>query len=467
LGYILMLLIWILMAIDNFWTKWSRTRVVLKSFVDIAKECHTSPCKSETVLRQLNASLGKFDETNWDDNHQRWIRNREYRGTRAPLRHFKQTKLSAADIQAAILLSQKTTEFLCQTAGTFTLFRVYKAKSMLKVITSLLLGIFMFVRRFVYDDFRFEFRCDESNFNTTLQVDRKAGVAASDILKYTAYICNFNVGPFLDIVVTIFAFQLTLYAILSFCGFAGWQSLDKALNEVKKEYKETEAIESAEERLDNITLSSDIKLLLYLLRYANQAHYESLRDFLSPCFQGYLVSLATNRKWDEGNLQSKMTQVDDEDFKGYSMNLADMDLQEIPRAIFNLPDLQQLVALDLSYNEDIVSLEGIDKLKNLKNLDLEGCGLDKIDEVFQLPNLLMLDVMHNQITEISSEIRNLETLQQLKLKGNPIRSLSKAINDMKNLNIIICERKILALIDPELKIWADRPDYVQVYERRS
>jgi len=347
------------------------------------------------------------------------------------------------------------------------LFRVYKAKSMLKVITSLLLGILMFVRRFVYDDFRFEFQCDESNFNTTLQVDRKAGVAASDILKYTAYICNFNVGPFLDIVVTIFAFQLTLYAILSFCGFAGWQSLDKALNEVKKEYKETEAVESAEERLDNITLSSDIKLLLYLLRYANQAHYESLRDFLSPCFQGYLVSLATNRKWDEGNLQSKMTQVDDEDFKGYSMNLADMDLQEIPRAIFNLPDLQQLVALDLSYNEDIVSLEGIDKLKNLKNLDLEGCGLDKIDEVFQLPNLLMLDVMHNQITDISSEIRNLETLQQLKLKGNPIRSLSKAINDMKNLNIIICERKILALIDPELKIWADRPDYVQVYERRS
>ena len=70
------------------------------------------------------------------------------------------------------------------------------------------------------------------------------------------------------------------------------------------------------------------------------------------------------------------------------MNLADMDLQEIPRAIFNLPDLQQLVALDLSYNEDIVSLEGIDKLKNLKNLDLEGCGLDKIDEVFQLPNLV-------------------------------------------------------------------------------
>ena len=52
--------------------------------------------------------------------------------------------------------------------------------------------------------------------------------------------CNFNVGPFLDIVVTIFAFQLSLYAILSFCGFAGWQSLDKALNEVKKEYKETE-----------------------------------------------------------------------------------------------------------------------------------------------------------------------------------------------------------------------------------
>ena len=34
-------------------------------------------------------------------------------------------------------------------------------------------------------------------------------------------------------------------------------------------------MESAEERLDQITMSSDIKLLLYLLRYANQSYYES------------------------------------------------------------------------------------------------------------------------------------------------------------------------------------------------
>jgi len=256
-------------------------------------------------------------------------------------------------------------------------------------------------------------------------------------------------------------------AILSFCGFAGWQSLDTALNEVKKEYKETEAVESAEERLDRITMSSDIKLLLYLLKYANEAHYESLRDFLSPCFQGYLVSLATNRKWDEGNLQSKMMQVDDDDFKGWSMNLADMDLQEIPRAIFNLVEIQQLVALDLSYNEDIVSLEGIEKLKNLKNLDVEGCGLTKIDDVFQLPSLLMLDVMHNQISDIPAEIKDLSTLQQLKIKGNPIKHFSKNVNDMENLKIIICEKKILALVDPEFKVWADRQDYVQVYERRT
>ena len=57
---------------------------------------------------------------------------------------------------------------------------------------------------------------------------------------FSARRCNFNVGPFLDILVTIFAFQLALYAILSICGFAGWQSLDKALNEVKEEYRATE-----------------------------------------------------------------------------------------------------------------------------------------------------------------------------------------------------------------------------------
>ena len=51
--------------------------------------------------------------------------------------------------------------------------------------------------------------------------------------------CNFNVGPFLDILVTIFGFQLSLYAILSICGFVGWRKLDTALNEVKQEYKHT------------------------------------------------------------------------------------------------------------------------------------------------------------------------------------------------------------------------------------
>lgn len=465
LGYIVMLLIWILMAIDNFWTKWSRTRVVLKSFVDIARECHSSPCKSETVLRQLNTSLGKFDELNWDKEHVTWIKNR--RGNRAPLRHFKQTKLSATDIQSAILLSQKTTEFLCQTAGTFTLFGVYKAKSWLKVMTSLVFAGLMFVRRFAYDDFRFEFNCGEDNFNMTLQFHKDGDSSARDILDFVQFTCNFNVGPFLDIIVSVFATQLTLYALFSICGLAGWQGLDIPLNEVKKEYKETKAVELAEERLAKITMDTDIKLLLYLLRYANHSYYESLRDFLSPCFQGYLVSLATNRKWDEGNLQSKMTQVEDDDVKGWSMNLADMDLREIPRSIFTMVEVQQLVALDLSYNEDVHSVAGIEKLKNLKNLDLEGCGLTKIDEVFQLTSLLMLDVMHNQITDIPEAIDNLIHLQQLKIKGNLNLNLHKCVNDMQSLNILICEKKIIRLIDPEFSVWADRKDYVQVYERRT
>jgi Leucine-rich repeat (LRR) protein len=214
-------------------------------------------------------------------------------------------------------------------------------------------------------------------------------------------------------------------------------------------------------------MSSDIKLLLYLLKYANQSYYESLRDFLSPCFQGYLVSLATNRKWDEETLRGKMTAVDDDDFKGHAMNLADMDLQEIPRSIFNLVEVENLVALDLSYNEDITDIAGVEKLKNLKNLDLEGCGLTDIKEVFQLTNLLMLDVMHNQITDIPKDIEKLQNLQQLKIKGNPIRLFSTCINGMANLKILICEKKVVQLVDFEFKVWADRQDYVQVYERKE
>ena len=70
------------------------------------------------------------------------------------------------------------------------------------------------------------------------------------------------------------------------------------------------------------------------------------------------------------------------------MNLADMDLLEIPRAIYSLSEAPNLVALDLSYNEDVKSVVGVEKLVNLKNLDLEGCGLTDIDPVFQLSGLV-------------------------------------------------------------------------------
>ena len=54
----------------------------------------------------------------------------------------------------------------------------------------------------------------------------------------------------------------------------------------------------------------------------------------------------------------------------------------------------------------------------------------------------MLDVMHNQISEIPEEIENLTSLQQLKIKGNPIKALSKRVNDMTSLKILICELKV-------------------------
>ena len=59
----------------------------------------------------------------------------------------------------------------------------------------------------------------------------------------------------------------------------------------------------------NVTRLSDLKLLLFLVKWENPEGFQLFKDFLSPVFQMELISLATNSKWTAESIQNRMKPI--------------------------------------------------------------------------------------------------------------------------------------------------------------
>ncbi len=82
-------------------------------------------------------------------------------------------------------------------------------------------------------------------------------------------------------------------------------------------------------------------------------------------------------------------------------------------------------------NNQIKDLSGIEKLTNLKQLNLCGNELKDISELKNLANLESIDLSHNEISDIST-LKNLTNLKKLNLGNNKVRDVS-ALSNLTNL----------------------------------
>ena len=61
--------------------------------------------------------------------------------------------------------------------------------------------------------------------------------------------------------------------------------------------------------------------------------------------------------------------------------------------------------------------------------------------------------MGNELSELSEDISLLSNLRELKIEGNRLRSLPAVLNQMPNLELLICEDALVENLDPENEFW--------------
>jgi len=134
---------------------------------------------------------------------------------------------------------------------------------------------------------------------------------------------------------------------------------------------------------------------------------------------GFELTLAPVRAW------GSKTYTCDHEGEAIELNLSKCDLEEVP----NLLAFEKLQILYLSGNQ-LVRIEGLDKLANLQSLYLSGNQLVRIEGLDKLTSLQSLDLSDNQLVRIEG-LDKLTNLQSLDLIGNQlvrIEGLDKLTN---------------------------------------
>ncbi len=124
--------------------------------------------------------------------------------------------------------------------------------------------------------------------------------------------------------------------------------------------------------------------------------------------------------------------------------------------------MEQLILDECHFKQFSPQLKSeLEKYKNLIYLSLNDCQLKSLDNFPNLPNLVKLDLLDNNLSgESLSKIASQQSLQQLALGGNPIKTLEEVkvlskLRELKEVDFIQCpvselpdyREKVYELID--------------------
>ncbi|MFX0135353.1 MAG: leucine-rich repeat domain-containing protein, partial [Candidatus Hodarchaeota archaeon] len=115
-----------------------------------------------------------------------------------------------------------------------------------------------------------------------------------------------------------------------------------------------------------------------------------------------------------------------------TLDLSNMGITDI-REIKGLENLKNLQRLSLQGNQ-ITEIRGLENLTNLQELLLRGNQIKDIEGLVNLINLQSLSLEENKITEIKG-LKNLRNLQRLYLHRNQITEI-KGLENLTNLQIL-------------------------------
>jgi len=451
LGYILFIQVWLLMAIDNFWLKWSKSASKLRSFIALTEKCQKSKCNHEMVKTQLRRATGDKIES---------------AGYRQEFSSSQLVKIDEKEIQDALVLSDKSMKMVDSEIKSQLLANIYITKTVLKLVVAIIVfGIALF--RTVMNDFRFKFDCNVERLNRHPVGGEGSGPPYHNITSHEHFECVNVVGPFSLYVITAFLILTLVYIAVSVVALYMFKFIKDPLLEILGTYEETSFKEDMEIKIEQLVKQKmkDVVFLFFFLQTTNKDAFKTFKEFLSPLFHDDLIRLATNRKWNSAEMERRKIPLGQNDEDGFGISLADVDLTSLPACLFSVTKLKEL---DVSFNETLVHLDGIEKLVDLSILKVESCKLKDLSFAVNLPNLERLEASNNNITALPEQLDKLKKLAYLDLTNNEgLTALPPALNTMTTLTELHVDAPILDSIDPERVTWNQSTDMESVFKRRS
>ena len=108
--------------------------------------------------------------------------------------------------------------------------------------------------------------------------------------------------------------------------------------------------------------------------------------------------------------------------------------------------LTSLIYLDISYGGKLTSIDGIQKLTNLHNLELEGQKLSSLKPFLEMPNLKYIDIEENYINLADSD--NIADLATLRSNGVDVDITPQVPISVQNLSGQMLNRENSFLSSP-------------------
>lgn len=128
----------------------------------------------------------------------------------------------------------------------------------------------------------------------------------------------------------------------------------------------------------------------------------------------------------------------------YALGLPYCNLDTVKDIINYLTKLKHLTDLTLC-NNLITHLDGIELLRNVRNLNLRSNKIWDVKPLEKLTNLTSLNLAANQIVDISG-LHSIKGIRELNLAGNQIENINP-LSDLVNLNTLNLEHNKISNVD--------------------